>query len=78
LEKRGFFDTSTCNSAIYKAEWTGLHDLGLMYGMQAFGILNVKDIQANFKMFEHMTLSAMTTRCYRLLCVSSVAIINQF
>ena len=42
LERSGFFDISDCNKAIYKAQWTGLHDLGLMYGMQAFGLMKVE------------------------------------
>ena len=75
--RQGFWDYSCYNKSLFKCRWTNLHDTALMLGMQAYGVLNVKQIKLQISLFRDVPESVVATRCYKLLCCSSIRSINE-
>ena len=52
-------DQSSYNYAIYRTDFTPLHDQALMLYMRVFGIGKAEDIKRECAMFKHITESAI-------------------
>ena len=61
--QQGFWDFSCYNKSLFKCRWTPLHDMAVMLGMQAYGILNVKQIKMQISLLRDLPESVIATRC---------------